>query len=185
MKIHLIRHTTPKVKKGICYGQADLGLNNTFHAEKQQVHAKLSMPYDAIYTSPLQRCSQLADTLEAPCCHVDARLMEYNFGDWELLPWSQIKLHGAWVDNYVEQAAPGGESLLEMQQRVLEFWSELLTQQYESVAVVTHSGVQRLIHASILNTPLVDIFKLQLDFGAVIEVNHNHKYGAQTVRHLS
>ena len=186
MKIHLIRHTTPRVKKGICYGHSDLGLANSFHAEKRQVHDKLSMPYDAVYTSPLQRCSILADTLEAPFQHVDRRLMEYDFGDWELLPWSKIKSSeaDAWMNNFIDQPAPNGESMIMMQQRVEAFWSDLLMQKYNSVAVVTHSGVQRLIHAAILNTPLSHLFRLQLDYGAVLEVQYHRKDGLQTVKHL-
>ena len=30
MEIFLIRHTTPKIEKGICYGQTDLDITTTF-----------------------------------------------------------------------------------------------------------------------------------------------------------
>jgi len=33
MEIYLIRHTTPDVAKGICYGQTDLDVANTFEEE--------------------------------------------------------------------------------------------------------------------------------------------------------
>ena len=33
MEIYLIRHTTPKIEKGICYGQADLNVADSFEEE--------------------------------------------------------------------------------------------------------------------------------------------------------
>jgi len=36
-EIYLIRHTTPKVEKGICYGQTDLNLADTFEQEKERI----------------------------------------------------------------------------------------------------------------------------------------------------
>ncbi len=185
MKIHLIRHTTPEVEAGICYGQTDLGLAKSFAREREHVHTKLDTPYDALFSSPLQRCSLLADTIEAKARHIDERLMEYDFGDWEMRPWSDFKsgLEKSWMDNFIDQPAPNGESILIMQARVRAFWQELLKQRFDTVAVVTHSGVQRLIHADILQTPLTHLFRLQLDFGAVFEVEYSRESGLQTLKH--
>ena len=57
MLIHIIRHTTPDIAKGICYGQTDLALASSFYEERELLTSKLLDSYDAIYTSPLQRCS--------------------------------------------------------------------------------------------------------------------------------
>jgi len=186
MKIHLIRHTSPNIKPGICYGQTDLDLANTFGEEKDFVHSKLDMPYEALFSSPLQRCSKLAETIDAKQSQIDERLMEYNFGEWEMRPWNEFKSsqEKQWMENFVDQAAPSGESILTMQARVQSFWSELISQSFSSVAIVTHSGVQRLIHADILQTPLTHMFRLQLEFGAVIEVEVSQPSGMQTIRHL-
>jgi len=88
------------------------------------------------------------------------------------------------MDNFVDQPAPNGDSIISMQRRVMAFFNELLEHDYESVAVVTHSGVQRLIHAHVLSTPLQHLFRLQLDFAAVIEVKSNASTGLLTVKHL-
>ncbi len=186
MLIHLIRHTTPDITPGICYGQTDLSLTDSFEQEKAEVHNKLLSRYDAIYTSPLQRCALLADSIEAPKRFIDDRLIEYNFGDWELLPWSEFKSEGAksWMNNFVDQPAPNGDSMISMQQRVMEFFDALLQKNYSSVALVTHSGVQRLIHGYILETSLKHLFRLQLEFGAVLEVNSDLSNGLLTIKHL-
>lgn len=186
MIIHIIRHTTPDIEAGICYGQTDLPLANTFEAESNQVLAKLLDQYDAVYTSPLQRCSRLSEKLDTKNHHSDDRLMEYDFGDWELMPWSDFTSDQAqsWMKDFVNRAAPNGESMLTMQARVISFWNDLLSAKHETVAVVTHSGVQRLIHGAILETPINHMFRLQLDYGAVLEVHSNRTSGLITVKHL-
>ena len=186
MLIHLIRHTTPDIKPGICYGQADLGLVDSFEQEKTLVHSKLLTSYDAVYTSPLQRCALLADTIKSPNRFIDERIMEYNFGDWELKPWEELKSPDTqqWMDNFVDQAAPNGDSILTMKNRVDDFFDELYTRDYQNVAVVSHSGVQRLVHARILETPLALLFRLQLNFGAVLEIQVNNESKLNTIKHL-
>lgn len=186
MIIHIIRHTRPNIEPGICYGQTDIGLAETFETESDCVVEKLLACYDAVYTSPLQRCYRLSKKLKSKVLKSDSRLMEYNFGEWELMPWNEFKSDAAqsWMNNYTEQAAPNGDSLVDMKARVTEFWSELLKKNHNTAAIVTHSGVQRLIHASILETPMKHLFRLQLDFGAVLEVNSDRNSGLITVKHL-
>ncbi|MBL4673468.1 MAG: alpha-ribazole phosphatase [Arenicella sp.] len=186
MIIHLIRHTTPDIEAGICYGQTDMSLADSFEQEADAVLSKLLDRYDVVYTSPLQRCALLAAKLESPNLINDDRLMEYNFGDWELIPWDDFKSETAqsWMNNFVDQAAPNGDNMLSMQARVSEFWTDLLKSKHQQVAIVTHSGVQRLIHGHVLETPLSHLFRLQLGFGAILEVNSDEKSGLLTVKHL-
>ena len=186
MRIHLIRHTTPDIKKGLCYGQTDLDVTDTFEQEKEHVLSKLLGEYDAVFTSPLQRCSKLAEHVKGNLRFNDERIMEYNFGDWELRPWDELQSEQAraWMDNFVDQPAPNGDSLITMQDRVMGFFQELIKEDYQTVAVVTHSGVQRILHAHVLETPLTHLFRLQLDFGAVLEVISNAENDLLTVKHL-
>jgi len=186
MLIHFIRHTKPDIAEGLCYGQSDIGLADSFEQERVEVLSKLLDNYDAVYTSPLQRCSQLAEFISADKRFSDDRLKEYNFGDWELRPWDDFKSADTkvWMNNFVDQPAPNGENILSMQQRVDSFFDKLLNQNYKTVAVVTHSGVQRLVHANILSTPLNKLFRLQLRFGAVIEVKADQTTGLLTIQHL-
>ena len=86
MEIYLVRHTTPEVGKGICYGQADLSLSGSFELEMQRLKNFLPKTFDIIYSSPLQRCRQMASIL-ANEVEYDSRLMEMNFGDWEMKSW--------------------------------------------------------------------------------------------------
>lgn len=191
MHIHLIRHTTPAIAAGICYGQADLALANTFSEERLQVLKLLTPPYAKVYSSPLQRCHQLAQYIPSAECIVDPQLMELGFGDWEQRAWNDIPRAESqqWMDDFVNIAPPNGESLLSMQQRVNTFIetiihpalttevntaqtkSEQNPQHSQHIAIVTHAGVIRLIIAHVQKTPLNDIFQIQLDYGAVVEMS--------------
>ena len=112
--------------------------------------------------------------------------MEYDFGDWELLPWDDFTSDEAksWMNNFIDQPSPGGENMLVMQARVIDFWADVRSSEYQKIAVVTHSGVIRLIHGAILDTPMSHLFRLQLDFGSVLEVNFDKKSELLTVKHL-
>lgn len=186
MIIDLIRHTTPDVSKGVCYGQTDLSLIEDHQSEFQAVKERALAEYDLIVSSPLQRCSKLANTLISTRLEHDSRVKEYNFGDWEMRPWAELTSNEAkkWMANFIEHPAPNGESMLNMQTRVLNFWSELISKNHKTVAVVTHSGVQRLLHAHILSTPLKMMFRLELKYGAMIRVTHSASDKLTTLRHL-
>lgn len=85
MEIYLIRHTTPAVEKGVCYGQSDLDVTDSFIAEAMAIKPHLPEHIEQVHSSPLQRCSKLAQYLfpmHAHTHHDD--LMEINCGHWEL-----------------------------------------------------------------------------------------------------
>jgi len=92
MEIYLIRHTTPAVERGICYGFADIDVAPTFETEAARVKGLLpDKPMD-VYASPLQRCSKLATYLFGHTFTTDERLKELNFGDWEMQRWDDLGL---------------------------------------------------------------------------------------------
>ena len=64
MNIYLIRHTLPDVLPGICYGNTDLGLADSFVTELQSIQAKLAhLTNPVLVSSPLRRCYILAESL--------------------------------------------------------------------------------------------------------------------------
>ena len=61
MEIYLVRHTKPFINKGVCYGQMDIPIDETlFMQSAKTVLDSLPAKVDAIYSSPLIRCSFLA-----------------------------------------------------------------------------------------------------------------------------
>jgi alpha-ribazole phosphatase len=58
MDIYLIRHTRTAAEAGLCYGQTDMALAESFADDMQEVRAKLpAIASDCpIFSSPLTRC---------------------------------------------------------------------------------------------------------------------------------
>lgn len=176
MEVCLIRHTTPDVAKGICYGQTDLELVSSYPEEMANIRLQLHSDFDQVYSSPLKRCAKLAqDLFGNHDILYDARLKELNFGEWEMMPWSEMdqEAQGKWMNNFVEEAPPNGESMLQLKERIQEFLLEVKSTQHRRIGIVTHSGVIRVISAMIDDRPLEKCFDYQLPYGVVKNVNVN------------
>ncbi|MEN8220953.1 MAG: histidine phosphatase family protein [Pseudomonadota bacterium] len=76
-----------------------------------------------------------------------------------------------WMNDFVNIRVEGGESFIQMYQRVVAFIEQLLAQSYEKVAIVTHAGVIRIFWAWILEIPLQNVFRLRVGYGDVYRVN--------------
>jgi alpha-ribazole phosphatase len=172
MEIYLIRHTTPLIKKGICYGQSELPLSETFQYEAERIQKSLPGIIDVLYSSPSQRCYQLAKFLRAKKKFGDDRLMEMNFGDWEMKAWDSLDKHilDVWMKHFVTMRVPNGESFMDLHDRVCTFFQELLQNNYQRIAIVTHAGVIRCIVAKLLKIPLTDAFNISVDYASVRKV---------------
>lgn len=175
MLIHFIRHTTPKIAPGICYGQADIELTNTFEKEAQDVVDIISNKvekYDLVISSPLKRCQLLASKINTTNFELSNQIKEIDFGDWEQQAWDDIPRAESqqWMEDFINMAPPNGESLIAMQKRVYGFMNRLTLLKHEQIAVVTHAGVIRLVMAYVMNIPLEKIFNLIIAYGCIIEV---------------
>jgi alpha-ribazole phosphatase len=153
MPLYLIRHPQPLVAPGICYGRTDLAVDP---AEQTRVAGALlpGLPADvALWSSPLQRCAGLARKLAVAlgCSDpkYDARLAELDFGAWEMRAWSTIVRAeiDAWANDVSGYPPGGGESVLQMAQRVHAFDAEVLLGSAPNLIVVCHAGTIRLLQA--------------------------------------
>lgn len=175
MEIILIRHTTPKIAKGICYGQTDLDITDTFLEEIKPIIKEIPVNNDEIiyYSSPLKRCKKLAEKLSNKIIF-DDRLKELDFGDWELQNWNDINKEELdhWMNNFVKVAATNGESYLDLHARTTDFLSDIAKQNPKKVIIITHAGVIRSLYSFIKKTSLETSFDLKLEYGQVLEINY-------------
>ena len=145
MEVILIRHTSVDVLPGTCYGQTDVPLRSTFPEEAKTVCERLTihLPFDEVYTSPLSRCTRLAAYCGYSDARHDARLLELNFGAWEMQRYDEIRDPHLeeWYADYLHQPATDGESFEEQLKRISSFLDELRKKTYRRVAVFTHGGV--------------------------------------------
>ena len=175
MILYLLRHTKTSCPAGMCYGQTDVALSFSYEDEKKQIIQNLkNITFSAIYSSPLQRCHELAKSIaknkEIIC---DNRLMELNFGDWEGKMWKEIEQTQEaqnWFKDYVHTPCPNGESYVNLLQRVQEFLNNLQSKNSESpIFIVTHGGVIRAMHTIINSILATEAFNLKIEYGEIFK----------------
>lgn len=169
MEVFVIRHTAVKEAQGLCYGHSEIDLAETFATESRQIVDQCPEIFDVVFSSPLQRCTQLAGQLPAREVQTDDRLKEVHFGTWERKTWNDIPRTelDPWMDDFVDVAPPGGESLRQLYTRVNDLLNELRGLPHQRVALVTHAGVVRCVWAALLGIPLQNIFKIQVSYGQI------------------
>lgn len=173
MKLTLIRHTSVAVAKGVCYGQSDVPLADSFESEAEAVGMKLrGRRFDAVYSSPLSRCVRLAQRCGFRNPRLDPRLMEMDFGEWEMRRYDEIAdpRIQLWYADYLNVRATGGESSMEQRARFLDFIRELRGSGCETVAVFTHGGIMIHALASLCGLSYDEAFARQPGYGAVLEI---------------
>ncbi len=173
--LYLIRHTTPRIETGICYGQLDIDVADSFEKEAQGVLHWLP-PVELILSSPLLRAQRLAERLarERHCeLHTDSRLMEKDFGEWEGKPWDDIPRSevDAWSADILGYVPAGGESARQLMQRVQNFLHDVARLPQQNIAVVAHGGSIRTLLALIGGVSLENTLEWKIEYGAVIGVS--------------
>ena len=174
MEVILVRHTTPKIEKGVCYGQSNIGVEKSFNEEALVIQNQLKgIDHGAyFYSSPLKRCEKLAEKL-AEKIRFDDRLKELNFGDWELKKWDDIdrEILDIWMNDFVNIPPKNGESYIEMFERTSGFLKEIKGEGIKKAIIITHAGVIRSIHAFVNGISLEDSFNLKVPYGAIVKLN--------------
>lgn len=172
--LYLVRHTTPHIATGLCYGQLDIDVAGSF-AEEAAAVADWLPPIDLLIASPLLRAQRLAEHLarQKNCAlRSEARLMEMHFGNWEGRAWDDIARGDieAWSADMLGFAPPAGESAQQMLTRVQAVLQEIVQLPQRHIALVAHGGSIRAMLALLAGIPLGQVLRWQIGCGAVIAV---------------
>jgi alpha-ribazole phosphatase len=179
MDLYLIRHTAVDVSPGVCYGQSDVGLANTFERDLSKVKALLEqrvLPEKFHFaSSPAQRCQLLVQHL-SPSFTLAPELWEMDFGAWEGKTWGEIPPAelDPWMADFVNIRPPGGENFLEVQSRSVQYLQTIVQKDVENLALITHAGVIRGLLCHLINLPLSNAFQLDLDYGSITRLTFKH-----------
>ena len=142
-----LRHPTPDIPQGICYGQTDMDIAQEGHAQIDTALIKTPR-LTRIIASPALRCRKLAQELAALNniqLQLDARLWEMNMGDWEGVAWKDIDrdLSTTWLKDPHNNPTPNGECFADLKNRVALCIDEILagaTHEHQHTAIVCHAG---------------------------------------------
>ncbi|SHJ10807.1 alpha-ribazole phosphatase [Malonomonas rubra DSM 5091] len=175
-RIHLLRHGQVEGFEQKRYnGQGDVQLTDLGRQQSAAFagrfqHKKLT----AIYSSDLLRCRTAADQiaiLQEVKPIFKAELRELHIGDWEGQTWGQLQknypeLWQARLDDIVNVAPPGGESLVQLAERVRPAIKGIITAHPGGeIVVVGHGGVNRVILLDAIGAPLERMFHIEQDYG--------------------
>lgn len=177
-RLYLVRHG--QVAEGHIsryHGNNDVGLSPLGMQQLEKLAEQLQeAPLAAVYASDLTRSRQGAQILcqGRPCApQIVPEFREIHFGVWEGLTFTEIserypeELEGRFRDlaNY---RIPGGESLMDVRDRVLPKLKELLARHAgQTMALVAHAGVNRVILTEALGLPLTHLFRLDQNYGCL------------------
>jgi alpha-ribazole phosphatase len=181
--IWLVRHGLPEDVAGRCYGRLDVPLSAEGIAQAKKAAARFAQEnIAAVYSSGLRRAIEtariLAQGLRLDLTTVNA-LGEIDFGDFEGMTYDDIQQQypeafERWMRRPTEGQFPNGESFSDMGKRVNGALDLLLKRhRNESAAIVTHSGVIRLLLGQALSMPNDQIFRLSQGYGAINRIRYS------------
>jgi len=180
--LYLIRHGATEGQEEKRYkGSIDVPISKTGIGQIKKtgefIRAALRGSHlSAVYSSPLSRAVRSAEIIASsfglqPVIVPDLR--ERHFGVWEGMTLTEISERypdefRAWASNPLEHSPLGGESTLQVRDRIIPVYEEIISRhQGENIAIAGHGGVNRIVLCHVLGMPLENIFRVEQDNAAV------------------
>lgn len=158
MKMYIIRHgQTPWNARKCLQGRSDVDLNeNGIYLAELTGKALRDVTFDMAFTSPLIRAKHTAQCILAgrkvPIIE-DERLIEISFGIYEGCCYAEEnrQVPQQWIENFFHApqdyvAAPGGESLDDVEKRTRNFMEDICSRkelQDKTILISTHGCALR------------------------------------------
>ena len=170
-------HTLWGRTPGIC-------LNEKGETQAQHLADRFkNVTLNAIYSSPLDRALQTAEVLARNMnleVKKSAAANEINFGNWTGKTFADLSSDEHWRrfnSHRSMTTIPGGESFLEVQNRIVKGIQELALQHSKArVAIVSHADVIRAAVTYFSGTPIdmIDRFEISPCSVSVVAVDKDH-----------
>ena len=182
-KIILVRHGQTEMNaRRLYFGKLNPPLNELGLEQAQQAREKLlEIPYDVMYSSPLERTKQTAEICNYLDKEIifDKRIEEIDFGIFEGLTYQEIlqkypdeanEMKSNWEDfNYLT-----GESPKELFNRVVDFLKDL---DYEKDnLIIAHWGILGCILSYFMTGDLKTYWKFGIKNGSVVVLQGNFDF---------
>ena len=167
--LFLIRHALTAQTGRILYGQAPgIDLDDRGRAQADRLAERFaSVRLTAIYSSPLDRCTQTVEPLAAAKrlrVSIAPDLIEMDTGAWTGRTLPQVRRTKLWRVVQTEPSRfrfPGGEGFVEAETRAVAAVDR------GRVAVASHGDIVRIVLAHLLGTPLDDFQRIVVDTASV------------------
>lgn len=158
-------------------GHIDVDITPRGIEQMQRLAERLSaQPIAAVYSSDLIRSRKGAEIISnrLGITFTPIRgLRERSVGLWEGLTADEIRErfpqeYMAWREDLVNYRPPGGECLLDVRDRILPIYRQIVSSHPDrEIAFLLHGGVNRIILADALGLDLLHLFRIDQSFGAM------------------
>ncbi len=174
--LHLLRHGQHGLLGGVLAGRMPgVGLSERGRAEIAAVAERLAGDdIAAIYSSPLQRTRESAEIVATRLgLGIEFRddVIELDFGEWTGATFDSIRADPrwqAWRTHRSLAALPGGETMRQVQSRMVEALLDISERHVnQSVVVVSHGDVIRSALLFALGMPLESYHRLEIGQGSL------------------
>lgn len=194
MRILLLRHgETDWNLQGRCQGITDLDLNDRGKRQAMDAAAHLSTEkIDAIYSSDLKRALHTAEIIRRSHnldVTVDSDFRELNHGELEGLTFTDIRSFypdflTRWRSEPAQLIVPGGERLVDVEQRVWKGLQRIVSfhSSDEKVVVVSHNFPILAVLCRITGTPLNDYRAFRVEPCRRHHISYDHREGWQILQ---
>ena len=182
LKLILVRHGETQLNKdGRIQGIGGAPLNEVGRGQARAAARalKANLPF-IMYTSPVVRALETAriisDSLDVPYDTLDG-LQEADAGKLDGLTGTEMRQRypefmRRWDEDSATAQMPGGESMVDVQQRAWRAIGKLVESHPDtSVVAVSHNFTIKSIICKVLNIPLGTSRRLRLDLGAISQLD--------------
>ncbi len=183
---YLVRHgETEWNRANRIQGHSDVPLSEHGRSQVRALAPELAgVSFAAVYSSDLSRTIETAQILVTGAglaVRQDADLREFSYGEWEELTLSEVQARDgdAFAKRFnvrdVDFAAPGGESAIQLLERVRRFHDRVVESHdgSENVLVAAHGGSIRALALCLLDLPVEHFWRFRVDCaGLTIIENH-------------
>ncbi|MEQ2471728.1 histidine phosphatase family protein [Laedolimicola intestinihominis] len=150
--LYFVRHgqTIWNVENKIC-GATDIALTDLGHQQAIETGKKIleeGIQADEILYSPLVRAAETARHISEVTgipARMEPRLIEQDFGKWESTPRDGADFRKA-KEQFLSRFE-GGESMLQVAQRIYNLLDELKAEKEKTYILVAHNGIARVVQS--------------------------------------
>ena len=172
----LVRHGAHDLlDRVLCGRMPGVSLNPIGREQAERAGRRLSQEHiDLVQSSPMQRACETAAPIAqhtGATLELAPALNEIELGKWTGRSFEEIKADPAWRqwnDTRHVARAPGGESMLEAQQRVIGHLDQVRTSYPDArVVLVSHSDMLRAIILFYLGMSLDEFGRIEISPGSI------------------
>jgi broad specificity phosphatase PhoE len=180
----LVRHGQTEWNRNERFrGRYDVELNahGLEQAKKTAERIAKSWKPAVVYSSPLKRALRTAKAIAqqfALDVIPSSGLIDIDYGAWQGLTPAEVsnqwpEQYDAWLNHPEKAEIPGGERLAAVRGRAMSFLSEIAeTHNGQTIALVSHTVVNRVILLSILGAGIGGFWRLGQDPCAINVIQH-------------